>query len=125
MAQRHLVSVWNPSYEADAMDQHLSVLLANATRFRKEECSEEDVYVWWGKSRSANRQQPMPHLGDVLAIDAELGRMARRSPPIGKFISISRTTGRCTSRTSPRSRRTICATTRGTSPRSTPRVTSA
>ena len=56
MAQRHLVSVWNPSYEADAMDQHLSVLLANATRFRKEECSEEEVYVWWGKIRSANRQ---------------------------------------------------------------------
>ena len=74
MAQRHLVSVWNPSYEADAMDQHLSVLLANATRFRKDECSEEDVYVWWGKIRSANRQQPMPHLGDVLAIDTELGK---------------------------------------------------
>ena len=34
MAQRHLVAVWNPSYETDAMDQHLSVLLANAARFR-------------------------------------------------------------------------------------------
>ena len=56
------------------MDQHLSVLVANATRFRKDESSEEDVYVWWGKIRSANRQQPMPHLGDVLAIDVELGK---------------------------------------------------
>ena len=74
MTQRHLVAVWNPSYEADAMDQHLSVLLANATRFRKGECDEEDVYVWWGKIRSANRQQPMPHLGDVLSIDTELGK---------------------------------------------------
>jgi hypothetical protein len=71
--QTHLVSVWNPSYEADAMEQHLSVLLANAARFRKGEGDEEDVYVWWGKIRSANRQQPMPHLADVLAIDAELG----------------------------------------------------
>ena len=70
--QKHLVSVWNPSYEADAMEQHLSVLLANAARFRKGEGDEEDVYVWWGKIRSANRQQPMPHLADVLAIDAEL-----------------------------------------------------
>lgn len=34
MTQRHLVAVWNPSYEADAMDQHLSVLLTNAARFR-------------------------------------------------------------------------------------------
>ena len=71
--QRHLVSVWNPSYEADAMDQHLSVLLANAARFRDQKCDEEDVYVWWGKIRSSNRQQPMPHLDDILAIDAELG----------------------------------------------------
>ena len=74
MAQRHLVSVWNPSYEADAMDQHLSVLLANAAKFRKGECDDADVYVWWGKIRSSNRQQPMPHLGDILAIDAELGK---------------------------------------------------
>jgi hypothetical protein len=72
--QKHLVSVWNPSYEADAMERHLSVLLANAARFRKGEGDEEDVYVWWGKIRSANRQQPMPHLGNVLAIDAELGK---------------------------------------------------
>ena len=72
--QRHLVSVWNPSYEADAMERHLTVLLQNAGRFRKGDCGEEDVYVWWGKIRSANRQQPMPHLADVMSIDAELGR---------------------------------------------------
>ena len=73
MTQRHLVSVWNPSYEADAMEQHLAVLLANAARHRAGECEEEDVYVWWGKIRSANRQQPIPHLADVLSIDDELG----------------------------------------------------
>ena len=71
--RRHLVSVWNPSYEADAMEQHLAVLLANVARHRAGECEEEDVYVWWGKIRSANRQQPIPHLADVLAIDDELG----------------------------------------------------
>lgn len=73
MTQRHLVAVWNPSYEADAMEQHLAVLLENAARHRAGECDEEDVYVWWGKIRSANRQQPIPHLADVLSIDAELG----------------------------------------------------
>ena len=73
MTQHHLVPVWNPSYEADAMEQHLAVLLANAARHRTDECDEEDVYVWWGKIRSANRQQPIPHLSDVLSIDDELG----------------------------------------------------
>jgi len=52
MTQRHLVSVWNPSYEADAMEQHLHVLLTNAARHRAGECEEDDVYVWWGKIRS-------------------------------------------------------------------------
>ena len=73
MTQHHLVSVWNPSYEADAMEQHLHVLLTNAARHRAGECEEDDVYVWWGKIRSANRQQPIPHLADVLSIDDELG----------------------------------------------------
>jgi hypothetical protein len=72
MRQRHLVSVWNPSYEADAMEAHLSVLLDYAARHRRGACEDDEVYVWWGKIRSANRQQPMPHLADVLAIDAEL-----------------------------------------------------
>lgn len=73
MTQRHLVSVWNPSYEADAMEQHLNALLANAAKHRAGECDEEEVYVWWGKIRSANRQQPIPHLADILSIDDELG----------------------------------------------------
>src|SRR5687768_3068064 len=73
MTQRHLVAVWNPSYEADAMEQHLSVLLAAAARHRAGECDEDEVFVWWGKIRSANRQQPIPHLDDILSIDAELG----------------------------------------------------
>jgi proteasome accessory factor B len=45
LTQRHLVAVWNPSYEADAMDQHLSVLLANATRYRKGECEDNNMDI--------------------------------------------------------------------------------
>lgn len=63
---RHLVTVWNPSYAADALEAHLRVLLdwdARATAG-----GDDDVYVWWGKVRSGQRQQPMPHLADILAL---------------------------------------------------------
>ena len=70
---RHLVSVWNPSYAADAMDA--TVALAPRPRARAiatEKIDEEDVYVWWGKVKSSNRQQPLPHLADILSMDADL-----------------------------------------------------
>jgi hypothetical protein len=31
---RHLLGVWNPSYEADAMDAHITVLLKHARAAR-------------------------------------------------------------------------------------------
>ena len=34
--------------------------------------SEDDVYVWWGKVKSSNRQGPMPHRDAILAIEEEL-----------------------------------------------------
>jgi len=74
----HLLGVWNPSYEADAMEAHLEVLLRHARAHRAEESEEEDVYVWWGKVRSSNRQQPMAHLDQVLALDAMLGDGSER-----------------------------------------------
>ena len=43
---RHLVTVWNPSYAEDAMEQHLAVLLERAKP------RPDDAYVWWGKVRS-------------------------------------------------------------------------
>ena len=70
---RHLVTVWNPAYAADALEAHLRVLLhwdARATAGIAAD-GKDDVYVWWGKVRSGHRQQPMPHLADVLALDAE------------------------------------------------------
>jgi hypothetical protein len=68
----HLVGVWNPSYAADAMDATVALLLARVRDFRAESIDEEDVYVWWGKVRSSNRQAPLPHLGEILAMDAQL-----------------------------------------------------
>lgn len=66
---RHLLAVWNPSYEADALQLHLEVLLRTMREHRAKARDEEDVYVWWGKVASPNRLQPLPHLADVLAID--------------------------------------------------------
>ena len=66
-APRHLVAVWNPAYASDAMDAHLSTLLEWAAKGDPEE-----AYVWWGKLRSANRQQPLPHTADVLALQAQI-----------------------------------------------------
>ncbi|MBL0171939.1 MAG: hypothetical protein IPP90_14705 [Gemmatimonadaceae bacterium] len=70
---RHLVTVWNPSYAADALEAHLRVLLdwdARATAGTGVG-GDDDVYVWWGKVRSGQRQQAMPHLADILALGHE------------------------------------------------------
>jgi hypothetical protein len=72
LASHHLVGVWNPSYESDAMDAHIQVLLAHARAFRDGRCSDDDVYVWWGRIRSPRRQAPLPHLPGILALDAQL-----------------------------------------------------
>ncbi len=69
---KHLLTVWNPSYAADAMDEHLRVLLDWAERARRGRAQDEDVYVWWGKVRSPNRRQPLPHTGDILALQGQI-----------------------------------------------------
>ena len=68
----HLLGVWNPSYDADAMDAHVALLLHHARAFRAGQLDEDDVYVWWGKLRSPYRQAPLPHLTDILALDTAL-----------------------------------------------------
>lgn len=69
---RHLVAVWNPSYALDALDLHAQLLLDRARASAGAVTNEDDVYVWWGKVRSANRQQPLPHLARILELDSEI-----------------------------------------------------
>ena len=70
---QHLVTVWNPRYAADAMEAHLRLLLEWDARATREGTGYDDVYVWWGKVRSNQRQQPMPHLADIIALGADSG----------------------------------------------------
>jgi hypothetical protein len=76
-AARHFVSVWNPSYADDAMEQHLEVLLAHAERHRAGHSADDEVYVWWGKVRSPNRQTPQANLDEARAIAKELDEGTR------------------------------------------------
>ena len=71
-ADRHLVAVWNPSYAIDAMHEHLVLLLRQIAEHRARVRGRDDVFVWWGKIRSENRQAPMAHFDDVLALGAAL-----------------------------------------------------
>lgn len=64
---RHLVAVWNPSYAGDAMDAHLRVLRAWSQKYDERKASDDELYVWWGKVKSPNRQQPAAHLDDARA----------------------------------------------------------
>jgi hypothetical protein len=70
-ASQHLVAVWNPSYAADAMDEHVRILLEWSERARQREVPAEEVYVWWARLRSPNRLDPLPHVADVLALKAQ------------------------------------------------------
>lgn len=67
-SDRHLVAVWNPAYAADAMEAHLRVLLTLAARQDRDGYSDDKLYVWWGKVRSANRQQAQAHQDDIRRI---------------------------------------------------------
>lgn len=71
MTRHHLVTVWNPAYATDALEAHLQVLLGWDAKAAAETCT-DDVYVWWGKVRSGQRQQPMPHLAEVLALNGSI-----------------------------------------------------
>jgi hypothetical protein len=67
---RHLVAVWNPSYAASAMDEHLSLLLHWARKFDDGKAGEDELYVWWGKVRSSNRQRPQENVPEIRAAAA-------------------------------------------------------
>jgi hypothetical protein len=69
---RHLLTLWNPSYASDAMDEHLRVLLDWAGRYRRGEVDEDEVYVWWGRIRSPNRKGALPHAEEISALDEQV-----------------------------------------------------
>ena len=69
---QHLLTVWNPKYASDAMDDHLRLLIDWADRWHRGEAEAEDVYVWWAKLRSAHRPTPLPHYHDILRIQAQV-----------------------------------------------------
>lgn len=71
-APKHLLTVWNPSYADDAMDQHLRVLLDWVRRYRAGDASADEVHVWWAKLRSPNRVGPLDHSAEVLAIQEQI-----------------------------------------------------
>ena len=74
MPRHHLLSVWNPIHGPDVMGMHLRALLAATDECKRGRCSDDDVYVWWGKVRSASRRGPLPHIGEIKAIDVEQTR---------------------------------------------------
>ena len=68
---RHLLTVWNPSYSGDVLDTHLSVLLEWSAERDAGRADDDDVYVWWAKIRSKNRDGRLPHHREVLALDEQ------------------------------------------------------
>ena len=70
MSVRHLVAVWNPSYSASAMDEHVTVLLEWVRHLEENIVGEDDLYVWWGKVRSPNRQRPQENSAEIQAVAA-------------------------------------------------------
>ena len=68
----HLLTVWNPSYASDAMDEHLAVLIDWAGRAQAGDAEKDEVYVWWGKIRSPNRKGLLPHADAVTALDEQV-----------------------------------------------------
>jgi hypothetical protein len=80
MSNRHLLTVWNPSYSADALDAHVQCLLDQLRPMRSSSSSQadpeamlDDVCVWWGRVRSANRNHgALPHHGEILALSEQI-----------------------------------------------------
>ncbi|MHB1191954.1 MAG: hypothetical protein ACYC6F_02820 [Longimicrobiales bacterium] len=67
----HLLAVWNPAYSGDALDVHLSLLLEWGRRHAAGQAEAEEVYVWWGKIRSKDREGRLKHHDQVVALDTQ------------------------------------------------------
>lgn len=69
------------------MDAHVRILLDAARERREGKRDDDDVYVWWGKVRSQNRQKPLPHLKDILAIDDVLAADDGEEPELHLYLT--------------------------------------
>ncbi len=83
----HLVGVWNPDYAADAMEAHVALLERWVRRYDDEAYDEDDVHVWWGKVRSSQRQQRLPHLAEILAIGERLREDPDKLPEVHLYLT--------------------------------------
>jgi hypothetical protein len=54
------------------MENHIALLRERARLYRDRPDDEDDVYIWWGKIRSARRQEALKHLDQILAIGENL-----------------------------------------------------
>ena len=73
MTTRHLLTVWNPSYATDPLDEHVRILLDWANRYTGGDADYEDIYVWWAKLRSANREAAkLPHHDEIMSIQPQI-----------------------------------------------------
>ena len=85
--QRHLVAAWNPSFRPDTVESHLDRLLEAIERYRRGECGEDDVYVWWAKVRSPNRHHSLPHVTEILDIDVECDRERQPDREVHLYVT--------------------------------------
>ncbi|GLC27760.1 hypothetical protein [Roseisolibacter agri] len=88
----HLLTVWDPLRLPDSMEATARHLLALAQAHAAGEGAdhdEDDVYVWWGKMRSPHRQQPLPHLAEILAVDDHLRAAAGVTSPGDHEVSLA------------------------------------
>lgn len=74
---RHLVTVWNPLYTRE-VEQHLDVLLRWSKRYDEKKADGDELYVWWGKVKSPNRQQPLRRAPDIRELAADLASGKRQ-----------------------------------------------
>lgn len=68
---RHLLTVWNPSYQVDALEAHAGLLRSHA-QLAEGSRNLDELYVWWGQVRSQNRLTPWKRAEDVRALAAVL-----------------------------------------------------
>lgn len=84
----HLVALWNPTYAADALDLHSQLLLEHVRAAEAHDASWDEAYVWWGRVRSPNRQQPLAHLPQILALNDGLSERGELQLYLTDFRSL-------------------------------------